>query len=97
MFAELTESLGAYGATFYRNLLWETGMIGQLLGLEAEEAGLHASGLDRYFDDEAHAAIGIDGLSWQRLYHFAVGGGMEDSRVSTSDPYDPGHAAPGLS
>jgi hypothetical protein len=34
MIAEYMDSLVAYGASFYRNLFWEAGLVGQLLYLE---------------------------------------------------------------
>ena len=40
MIADYRDSLVTYGAAFYRNLFWEAGMVGQLLYLEAEEAGI---------------------------------------------------------
>ena len=59
MIADYRNSLSIYGAAFYRNLYWEAGMVGQLLYLEAEEAGIRATGIGCYFDDPVHAAFGI--------------------------------------
>ena len=38
MVAEFEEALKARGASFYKRLHWEAGLIGQLLYLEAENA-----------------------------------------------------------
>jgi len=46
MFAEYQETLFEHGAWFYRRLFWEAGMVGQVLYLEAEAAGLRAAGID---------------------------------------------------
>ncbi|HET8580649.1 MAG TPA: SagB/ThcOx family dehydrogenase, partial [Nitrospiraceae bacterium] len=40
MIAEFESSLQRYGSWFYRRLFWETGVIGQVLYLEAEAAGV---------------------------------------------------------
>ncbi len=71
----------------YRELFWETGLLGQILYLEAEAAGLRATGIGCFFDDAVHRLMGLDGLAWQSLYHFTVGGPVEDRRVQTQPPY----------
>jgi SagB-type dehydrogenase family enzyme len=71
----------------YRELFWETGLLGQILYLEAEAAGLRATGIGCFFDDAVHRLMGLDGLAWQSLYHFTVGGPVEDRRVQTHPPY----------
>jgi hypothetical protein len=45
MIADYAASIAARGGAFYRNLFWETGFVGQVLYLEAEEAGIRASGI----------------------------------------------------
>ena len=71
----------------YRHLFWECGMLGHALYLEAEAAGVRATGIGCYFDDEMHRLLGIDDDRWQSLYHFTVGGPIEDTRLSTLPPY----------
>lgn len=71
----------------YRELLWETGLLGQILYLEAEAAGVRATGIGCFFDDALHRLLGLDGLTWQSLYHFTVGGPVEDRRVRNLPPY----------
>ncbi|WP_432745138.1 SagB/ThcOx family dehydrogenase [Methylobacter sp. G7] len=88
MIADYRDSLATYGAAFYRNLFWEAGMVGQLLYLEAEEAGIRATGIGCYFDDPVHAAFGIASREWQSFYHFTVGGPVEDGRLSTLPAYN---------
>jgi hypothetical protein len=56
MIAEYMDSLVAYGASFYRNLFWEAGLVGQVLYLEAEEAGIRSTGIGCYFDDPVPSA-----------------------------------------
>ncbi len=71
----------------YRRLYWEAGMIGQVLYLEAEAAGVQGTGIGCYFDDTVHELLGISDKRWQSLYHFTVGGGTFDSRIQTIPPY----------
>jgi SagB-type dehydrogenase family enzyme len=85
--ADYTESLLAYGASFYRNLFWEAGLVGQVLYLEAEEAGIRSTGIGCYFDDPVHEAFGITTRDWQSFYHFTVGGPVEDVRLTSLPPY----------
>ncbi|MCC6347091.1 MAG: SagB/ThcOx family dehydrogenase [Nitrospirales bacterium] len=71
----------------YRRLFWETGMIGQVLYLEAEAHGLRGTGIGCFFDDLVHRLLGLHGDAYQSLYHFTVGGPLEDSRITTLSPY----------
>ena len=71
----------------YRQLYWECGMLGQVLYLEAEAAGVRATGIGCFFDDEMHALLGLGDLAWQSLYHFTVGAPVDDPRLSTMPPY----------
>jgi len=77
----------------YRRLYWECGIIGQTLYLEAEAAGIRATGIGCFFDDEMHRLLGLEGHAWQSLYHFTAGGAVEDQRLTTLPPYGP-RAAP---
>ena len=87
MIADYGDSLRTYGADFYRNLFWEAGMVGQVLYLEAEEAGVRSTGIGCYFDDPVHEAFGMASRDWQSLYHFTVGGPVEDPRLNTLPAY----------
>ncbi|WP_206996546.1 SagB/ThcOx family dehydrogenase [Trinickia mobilis] len=71
----------------YRHLFWECGMLGQTLYLEAEAAGVRATGIGCFFDDEMHALLGMEDHTWQSLYHFTVGGAVDDLRLSAFPPY----------
>ena len=87
MIAEYMDSLVANGAGFYRNLFWEAGLVGQVLYLEAEEAGIRATGIGCYFDDPVHEVFGISSRDWQSFYHFTVGGPVEDGRLTIMPAY----------
>jgi len=90
MIADYAESLAVYGAAFYKNLFWEAGLVGSVLYLEAEEAGVRATGIGCYFDDPVHEVLGISSRDWQSFYHFTVGSPLEDSRLTTLPGYDRG-------
>lgn len=87
MLARFDHALKKTGPGMYPRLFWETGMIGQMLYLEAEAAGLQGTGIGCFFDDEVHRVLGLAGHTWQSLYHFTVGGAVDDNRLQTSAAY----------
>jgi nitroreductase len=87
MLARFEPVLRERGAAAYRELFWESGMIGQALYLAAEAAGVRGTGIGCYFDDVLHQALGLAGHGWQSLYHFTIGGPVEDPRLRTAPPY----------
>ncbi len=62
-------------------------MVGQVLYLEAEAAGVRATGIGCFFDDPVHRVFGIEDFAFQSLYHFTVGGAVDDPRLTTLVPY----------
>ena len=91
MIAEFEPRLRQHGPWFYRRLFWETGLIGQVLYLEAEAAGVRATGIGCFFDDPVHQVMGFHDASFQSLYHFTTGGPVEDPRLTTLPPYGLDH------
>jgi hypothetical protein len=90
MIAEFDESLEKFGPWMYKRLFWETGLIGQVLYLEAEAAGIRSTGIGCFFDDPVHRVLGFHPQTqWQSLYHFTVGGPQDDGRLTTLPPYGP--------
>ncbi len=87
MIADFEASLAAYGPSFYRHLFWESGVVGQVLYLEAEAAGARATGIGCFFDDPVHELLGLEGHAFQSLYHFTVGMPVEDTRLTTEPGY----------
>jgi SagB-type dehydrogenase family enzyme len=87
MIAEFDASISEYGAWFYPRLFWEAGLIGQVLYLEAEAAGLRATGIGCYHDDPVHNQLGLQGTDFQSLYHFTIGGALEDTRLQSLPAY----------
>lgn len=75
------------GAWRYPRLFWEAGMVGQMLYLEAEAAGVRGTGIGCYFDDPVHALFGLRDRAYQSVYHFTVGGPVLDPRLRTLPPY----------
>ena len=62
-------------------------MVGQVLYLEAEAAGVRSTGIGCYFDDDMHRILGLQDRAYQDLYHFTVGGPIEDTRLTTLPSY----------
>lgn len=92
MIAELGASVRARGGAWYRRLHWESGVLGQMLYLDATAAQdpggpLQATGIGCFFDDAFHEVLGIEGDAFQTLYHFTVGAPVEDPRLTTLPPY----------
>jgi SagB-type dehydrogenase family enzyme len=87
MLADFRAPLAERGPAFYRRLFWETGAIGQLLYLEAEALGIAATGIGCFFDDLMHELLGLRDDTFQSLYHFTIGGRVDDPRLRTLDPY----------
>jgi len=89
MLADYAPSL-AHDPWVYRQLFWEAGILGQVLYLEAEAAGVQGTGIGCYFDDAVHDLFGIKGDALQSLYHFTVGTALTDERLQTLAPYPVG-------
>jgi SagB-type dehydrogenase family enzyme len=90
MVGALGPVLAAEGPWAYRRLHWEAGLIGQVLYLEAEAAGLRGTGIGCFLDDEVHRLLGLatdGGAPWQSLYHFTLGGAIDDPRLTTTPAY----------
>jgi SagB-type dehydrogenase family enzyme len=88
MIADFDESLHTFGPAFYRHLFWESGVVGQVLYLEAEAAGARGTGIGCFFDDPVHDVLGITDHRFQSLYHFTIGVPVEDSRLTTEPGYE---------
>jgi hypothetical protein len=87
MIADFGETIRGRGPWWYRYLYWEAGILGHVLYLEAEAAGLRGTGMGCYFDDVVHELLGLTDDRFQDLYHFTVGGPVEDRRLMTLPPY----------
>lgn len=87
MLAEFEGRLRQAGAWFYPRLFWEAGLLGQVLYLEAEAAGVRGTGIGCFFDDPVHEMLGVQGIALQSLYHFTIGGPVEDRRMMTLPAY----------
>jgi SagB-type dehydrogenase family enzyme len=75
------------GPWWYRRLFWESGVLGQVLYLGAEAVGLRGTGIGCYLDDVVHEVLGLDGSGFRDLYHFTVGGPVDDPRLATHPAY----------
>lgn len=87
MLAEFEGRLREGGPWWYPRLFWEAGLVGQVLYLEAEAAGVRGTGIGCFFDDPVHEIVGIKDLALQSLYHFTIGGPVDDGRLLTLPAY----------
>uniref|UniRef100_A0A2P2J0E0 Uncharacterized protein LOC105643144 n=1 Tax=Rhizophora mucronata TaxID=61149 RepID=A0A2P2J0E0_RHIMU len=87
MVAHFEPTLRAKGVYMYPRLFWETGVLGQLLYLEAHAVGISATGIGCFFDDPVHDLLGLNGSDFQSLYHFTVGGPVLDKRIMNLPAY----------
>jgi nitroreductase len=87
MLADFDRSLQEFGPAFYRHLFWESGVVGQMLYLGAEAAGVRGTGIGCFYDDPVHDALGLSGHTFQSLYHFTIGIPVEDTRLTTEPGY----------
>jgi hypothetical protein len=88
MIARLESSVRAHGPWFYRRLFWESGLLGQVLYLEAEAAGARSTGIGCFYDDAVHDLAGLSGQEWQSVYHFSMGMPVDDDRLTTETGYE---------
>jgi SagB-type dehydrogenase family enzyme len=88
MIADFEASLDTFGPAFYRHLFWESGIVGQVLYLEAEAAGVRGTGIGCFYDDPVHDVLGLSGHAFQSLYHFTIGLPVEDTRLTTEPGYE---------
>lgn len=87
MLARFEPTLREKGAWMYPRLFWETGVLGQVLYLEAHAVGISATGIGCFFDDAVHELLGLKGSDFQSLYHFTVGGPVVDKRIMSLPAY----------
>ena len=79
MLAEFEGRLREGGAWWYPRFFWELGLLGQVLYLEAEAAGVRATGIGCFFDDPAHDNRSGEGAEFSTcFFHFTIGGPIED-------------------
>ena len=90
MIADFGPVLRAEGAWAWRRLHWEAGLIGQVLYLEAEAAGLRGTGIGCFFDDEVLHTLRLPlgpQARWQVVYQFTVGRPVDDARLASEPAY----------
>jgi len=77
MFAEWKQPIVNEGLFKYRYLLYEAGVIGEQLYLEAESESISANGMGCFWDDASLALFGImngeKDSEIQCLYHVTLG------------------------
>ena len=88
MLVEFDKQLQEHGAHRYKELYWNCGAIGQQLYLEATSLHLSATGIGCFLDDILHDVVGLKNSLYQSLYHFTIGRGLFDSRLTNEEPYE---------
>jgi hypothetical protein len=77
----------------YKELLWESGAVGQGLYLLAEAHGLQGTGIGCFYDDAVHRLLGLTGRRWeeQELHEFDTCDGFSPaaSLDTCSSPHRP--------
>ncbi|ESW06843.1 hypothetical protein PHAVU_010G081400 [Phaseolus vulgaris] len=87
MLARMEPTLCEKNVWMYPRLFWETGVLGQVLYLEAHAIGISATGIGCFFDDPVHQLLGLKGSTFQSLYHFTVGSPVLDKRIMSLPTY----------
>ena len=86
MFADF-DVLDRWGPWAWRWLHWEAGLVGQALYLEAEASGIRGTGIGCFFDAVSQDLFGLSPARFRVVYHFTVGGPVDDTRLQTLPPY----------
>ena len=81
MIGDFEMATRAFGDRGYRYAHFEAGALGQQLYVAAEAAGLRATGIGAFFDDEVHRYLDLPPEQGQVLYHFAIGYPVNDPRL----------------
>jgi SagB-type dehydrogenase family enzyme len=76
MVGRISDAVAAWGKRGYRQLLVESGEIGQRIYLAAEAMGLAARNLSAFYDDELNELLGFDGQR-EAVLHLTVFGNGE--------------------
>ncbi|KAJ8626556.1 hypothetical protein MRB53_019863 [Persea americana] len=87
MVAHFEPTLREKNVWMYPRLFWESGVLGQVLYLEAHAVGISSTGIGCYFDDAVHDVLGISDSEFQSLYHFTVGSPVLDNRIMSLPAY----------
>jgi hypothetical protein len=53
----------------------------------SEVSGIRSTNIGCFFDDPVRDIFGINDISYQILYHFTLGGPVEDKRLTALPPY----------
>ena len=87
MVADLNVAYKMFGDRGYRYVHYEAGFMGQLLYLTSTALGYDSTGIGCFLDDDANKLLGLD-EGKESIYHFTIGRGVEDPRLTTLPSYD---------
>lgn len=87
MIADFPRAMALFGERGYRAAHIEAGTIGQGLYLGAEAVGVQGTGIGAFFDDDVNFFLRLP-AGFEVIYHFTVGGAVEDPRIQTCKSYE---------
>jgi hypothetical protein len=87
MLADFDASLEEFGPSFYRQLFWESGVVGQVLVSGGRGGRRSRHGNRLFLRRPVHDVLGLAGHAFQSLYHFTIGMPIEDTRLTTEPGY----------
>ena len=86
MIADLPRAAALQGDRGYRAAHIESGIIGQAFYLGAEAIGVRGTGIGAFFDDDVNYFLKLP-AGFEVIYHFTVGGAVDDPRLQTCKAY----------
>ncbi|MCU7881244.1 MAG: nitroreductase family protein [Candidatus Thiodiazotropha sp. (ex Lucinoma aequizonata)] len=87
MLTEFDSTLEIEGPQAYPELFWKAGLIGHVLYLQVEAAGVRGTSIGCFFDEAVHETLGLSNSLFQSLYHFTIGSAKTDDRLQMLAPY----------
>jgi SagB-type dehydrogenase family enzyme len=85
--ADFDQTIDQFGASSYRHLYWQAGMLSQQAYMSSTALHLAATGIGCFFDDPWLGLLGIESSEVQMLYATAVGHPMVDQRITSFSGY----------
>lgn len=87
LIADFRRAAYRWGERAYRAVHLEAGAIGQGLYLGAEAVGVQGTGIGAFFDDDVNHFLKLP-PGMEVIYHFTVGGAVDDPRIQVCKSYD---------
>jgi len=85
--ADFDQNIDQLGASSYRHLYWQAGMLSHQVYMSSTALNLAATGIGCFFDEPWMGLLGIESTQIQMLYATAVGHPMVDHRITSFSGY----------